>query len=67
MIFSHADDMAIGCGKAIDAANSKALLIATGGGSDLGDNAITADEIDASVCTQPKLIGELSFDALSPR
>ena len=27
MIFSHADDMAIGCAKAIDAANSKALSV----------------------------------------
>lgn len=64
MIFSHADDMAIGCAKAIEAANAKALLIATGGGSDLGDNSLTSGEMDASVCTQPKLIGELSFDAL---
>ncbi|RWE28423.1 MAG: sugar ABC transporter substrate-binding protein [Mesorhizobium sp.] len=64
MIFSHADDMAIGCAKAIEAASAKALLIATGGGSDLGDNSLTSGEMDASVCTQPKLIGELSFDAL---
>lgn len=64
MIFSHADDMAIGCAKAIEAANSNAFLIATGGGSDLGDNSLEAGEMDASVCTQPKLIGELSFDAL---
>ena len=64
MIFSHADDMALGCAKAIIAAGSKARLVATGGGSDLGDKAIAAGEIEASVCTQPKLIGELSFDVL---
>ncbi|MBD9638832.1 sugar ABC transporter substrate-binding protein [Ensifer sp. ENS07] len=64
MIFSHADDMALGCAKAIDAAGSQALLIATGGGSDRGANAIKLDEIDASVCTQPKLIGAKSFDIL---
>ena len=64
MVFSHADDMALGCGKAIIAAGSKARLIATGGGSILGGKAIMAGEIEASVCTQPKLIGELSFDVL---
>lgn len=64
MIFSHADDMALGCSKAIDAASSEALLIATGGGSEAGANSLKLGEMDASVCTQPKLIGELSFDAL---
>ena len=34
-IFSHADDMALGCAKAIAAAGSSAKLIATGGGSAL--------------------------------
>jgi ribose transport system substrate-binding protein len=64
VIFSHADDMAIGCAKAIGAAHSKARLIATGGGSKLGAVAIKNGEIEASVCTQPKLIGELSFKVL---
>jgi ribose transport system substrate-binding protein len=64
VIFSHADDMALGCGKAIIAAGSKARLIATGGGSKLGAEAIKRGEIEASVCTQPKLIGELSFKVL---
>lgn len=65
MIFSHADDMALGCAKAIAAAGSKALLIATGGGSALGANAIKAGEIVASVCTQPGLIGKLSAETLA--
>ena len=64
MIFSHADDMALGCARAIHAAGSKALLIATGGGSAAGANSLKLGEINASVCTQPKLIGELSFDKL---
>jgi ribose transport system substrate-binding protein len=64
VIFSHADDMALGCAKAIKAAGSKARLIATGGGSKLGAEAIKNGEIEASVCTQPKLIGELSFKIL---
>ena len=64
VIFSHADDMALGCAKAIAAAGSKAHLIATGGGSALGAVAIMAGEIEASVCTQPGLIGKLSAEVL---
>jgi ribose transport system substrate-binding protein len=45
LIFSHADDMAIGCARAIDAAGWKGKLIATGGGSKLGYDAIKAGEM----------------------
>lgn len=64
VIFSHADDMAIGCARAIEAASSKAILIATGGGSKLGHDAILAGEMYGSVCTRPKLLGELMFKAM---
>lgn len=64
LIFSHADDMAIGCARAIDASNSKPKLIATGGGSKLGHDAILAGEMYGSVCTRPKLLGKLMFDAM---
>jgi ribose transport system substrate-binding protein len=64
LIFSHADDMAIGCARAIDAANSKVKLIATGGGSKLGHDAILAGEMYGSVCTRPKLLGTLMFKAM---
>lgn len=64
LIFSHADDMALGCAKAIASAGSSAKLIATGGGSALGAVAIQEGEIEASVCTQPGLIGELSAKVL---
>ena len=64
LIFSHADDMAIGCARAIDAANSKVKLIATGGGSKLGHDAILAGEMFGSVCTRPKLLGTLMFKAM---
>jgi ribose transport system substrate-binding protein len=57
--------MALGCAKAIAAAGSKAMLIATGGGSKLGADAIKAGEIVASVCTQPGLIGKLSAETLA--
>ena len=64
LIFSQADDMAIGCARAIDAAGSKAVLIATGGGSKLGHDAILAGEMYGSVCTRPKLLGALMFQAM---
>ena len=64
LIFSHADDMAIGCARAIEASNSKPKLIATGGGSKLGHDAILAGEMYGSVCTRPKLLGALMFQAM---
>ena len=64
LIYSHADPMAVGCARAVDAVGSKAILVATGGGSTDGNNAIAAGELDGSVCTNPKLIGELTFKAL---
>ena len=64
MFFSHADDMAIGCSRAIRAANSKVKLVATGGGSKLGNDAIKNGEMDGSVCTKPGTIGRLAAKAL---
>ena len=64
LIFSQADDMAIGCARAIEAASSEVKLVATGGGSHLGNDAIAAGEIDGSVCTRPELLGRLLFKAL---
>lgn len=64
MFYSQADDMAIGCARAIRAAGSKAKLIATGGGSRLGNDAIKNGEIDGSVCTNPETIGRLAAKAL---
>lgn len=64
VIFSQADDMAIGCARAIAASNSKPILIATGGGSKLGHDAIIAGEMFGSVCTRPKLLGTLMFKAM---
>lgn len=64
LIFSQADDMAIGCAKAIRATNSKAKLVATGGGSRQGNDAISKGEMDGSVCTNPTTIGRLTAKAL---
>ena len=64
LIFSHADYMAIGCARAIEAAKSPVKLIATGGGSKLGHDAIMAGEMFGSVCTRPQLLGALMFKAM---
>ena len=64
LFFSHADDMAIGCARALDASGSEAKLIATSGGSQLGNAAIEAGELDGSVCMRPKLLGSLLFRVL---
>ena len=56
--------MAIGCARAIEAAKSKVKLIATGGGSKLGHDAILAGEMYGSVCTRPQLLGALMFKAM---
>ena len=64
VIFSHADDMALGCARAIEAAGSEAILVATSGGSSLGNAAIAAGEIDGSVCVRPKQMGRMVFEAL---
>lgn len=64
LIFSQADDMAIGCARAIEAAGSEVKLVATGGGSKLGYEAIKAGELDGSICTRPRLLGALMFQAM---
>ena len=64
LIFSQADDMAIGCARAMEAVQSTAKLVATGGGSALGLSAIEAGEIDASVCDRPEHEGRLAAKAL---
>jgi ribose transport system substrate-binding protein len=64
LIFSQADDMAIGCARAIHATGSKAKLVASGGGSILGNKAITAGSLDGSVCVKPETEGRLAFKTL---
>jgi ribose transport system substrate-binding protein len=64
LIFSQADDMAIGCARAISASGAKAKLVATGGGSKLGNAAIATGELDGSVCVKPETLGRLMFKAM---
>lgn len=64
LFFSHADDMALGCARAIEANGSEAKLIATAGGSSLGLNAVAAGELDGTVCMPWETVGRLAAEAL---
>lgn len=64
LIFSHADDMALGCARAIEANGSEAKLVATAGGSTLGLNAVAAGELDGTVCMPWETVGRLAAEAL---
>jgi ribose transport system substrate-binding protein len=64
LIFSHAEDMAIGCAKAISDAKSKAKLVTAAGGSKLGDPLIMSGAINLSMCEAWIHTGELSAKAL---
>ena len=63
LFYNQADDMVIGCAKAVRAAGSHAKLIGWGG-SRLGINAIKAGDVDGTVCVKPARMGRLAFDAL---
>ncbi|MEN8505004.1 sugar ABC transporter substrate-binding protein [Paraburkholderia sp. DD10] len=64
LFFSQADDMAIGCARAVRSSNAKTKIIATAGGSRLGNDAIKSGRIYGSVCTKPETLGRLTAKAL---
>ncbi|MFM0487668.1 sugar ABC transporter substrate-binding protein [Paraburkholderia graminis] len=64
LFFSQADDMAIGCARAVRSSNAKTKIIATAGGSRLGNEAIKSGRIYGSVCTKPETLGRLTAKAL---
>jgi ribose transport system substrate-binding protein len=64
LFYSHSDDMVPGCIRAIRSSGSKAKLVATSGGSRLGDEAIMSGEMAGSVCQRPELLGRLAAKAL---
>jgi len=63
LFFNQADDMVIGCARAVRAAGSHAKLVSRGG-SRLGINAIKSGDVDGTVCIQPGKMGALAFKAL---
>lgn len=63
LFYNEADDMVIGCARAVRAAGSHARLIGIGG-SKLAVAAIKAGQVDGTVCYKPEALGALAFEAL---
>jgi ribose transport system substrate-binding protein len=63
LFYNEADDMVIGCARAVRAAGSHARLIGVGG-SKLAVAAIKADQVDGTVCYKPEALGALAFQTL---
>lgn len=63
LFFNQADDMVVGCARAVASAGSDALLVGFGG-SKLAIAAIQAGEVDGTVCYKPEEIGRISFQVL---
>jgi ribose transport system substrate-binding protein len=63
LFFNEADDMVIGCARAVRTAGAKARLIGVGG-SKLAIASIKAGAVDGTVCFKPEALGALAFEAL---
>ncbi|MEO8409760.1 MAG: sugar ABC transporter substrate-binding protein [Propionivibrio sp.] len=63
LFFNQADDMMIGCARAVRSVGSRARLVGMGG-SRLAMAAIKAGKVDGTVCYQPEAIGQLAFNTL---
>ncbi len=63
LFFNEADDMAVGCARAVRSAGSHAKLIGIGG-SRLAILSLEAGRIDGTVCYRPLELGALAFEAL---
>jgi len=63
LFYNEADDMMIGCARAVRAVGSPARLIGVGG-SKLGIASIKAGAVDGTVCFKPEALGALAFAAL---
>lgn len=66
LFYNEADDMMIGCARAVRAGGSWARLIGVGG-SKLGIASIKAGAVDGTVCFKPEALGALAFAALHDR
>ena len=64
LIFSHAEDIAIGCANAITAANSTAKLVTAAGGSKLGNPLVKSGATTLSMCEAWINTGALGAKAL---
>ena len=59
LFYNQADDMVVGCARAVRSAGSDAKLIGVGG-SKLAVAAIKAGQIDGTVCYKPEALGALA-------
>jgi ribose transport system substrate-binding protein len=64
LFFSQAEDMAIGCAKAISAAGSHAKLVTVAGGSKVGSPLIESGAIAISMCEKWEETGALTAKSL---
>ncbi len=64
LFYNEADDMVIGCARAVRSAGSHARLVGVGG-SKLAIASIKAGAVDGTVCFKPEALGALAFEALS--
>lgn len=63
LLFNEADDMVIGCARAVRSAGSRARLVGIGG-SRLALASLRAGAIDGTVCFRPEALGALALDSL---
>lgn len=63
VFYNEADDMVIGCARAVRAAGSRARLVGVGG-SKLAVASIKAGAVDGTVCFKPEALGALAYRAL---
>jgi ribose transport system substrate-binding protein len=63
LFFNEADDMVVGCARAVRSAGSKARLVGIGG-SKLAIASIKAGAVDGTVCFKPEALGDLAFNVL---
>lgn len=63
LFFNEADDMVIGCARAVRAAGSHARLVGIGG-SRLALASLRAGAIDGTVCFRPEALGAMALDSL---
>ncbi len=63
LFFNQADDMVVGCARAVESGGSDAKLVGFGG-SKLAIAALKEGKIDGTVCYKPEEIGKISFTIL---
>ncbi|MDG4674913.1 sugar ABC transporter substrate-binding protein [Shinella sp. 838] len=63
LFFNQADDMVVGCARAVEAAGAKAKLVGFGG-SKLAIQAIKDGKVTGTVCYKPEEIGKISYEVL---